>query len=157
MNELRTPLVPANVDLRDFPYMELDVARLRDSRIVFAVSGEEFRCAVLLWCASWHQRPAGSVPDDDIELAQLAGFGRAVSKWKKVRQGALYGWVKCSDGRLYHPIVCEKVLESWQKKLVFRWKRECDRIRKTNKVRGERGLKLLPFPPQPRGIPPETQ
>ena len=26
---------------------------------------------MLLWCASWHQVPAASLPDDDIVLARL--------------------------------------------------------------------------------------
>ncbi|MDX7953748.1 hypothetical protein P7D22_21520, partial [Lichenihabitans sp. Uapishka_5] len=79
------PLVPAFVDLADYQFMPLDVRRLRDSRIAALVTGEEFRSAVLLWCASWHQVPAASLPNDDIELAHLAGFGRVVSEWLKVK------------------------------------------------------------------------
>ncbi len=117
----RAPLLPADVDLADFAFMPLDVRRLRDSRISSVVTGEEFRCAVLLWCAAWHQKPAASLPDDDVELAQLAGFGRAIGEWKVVREGALYGWIKCSDGRLYHSVVAEKAMEAWTEKLEFRW------------------------------------
>ncbi|QHJ01642.1 hypothetical protein GT347_20180 [Xylophilus rhododendri] len=36
--------------------------------------------------------------------------------WKDVRSGALRGWVLCSDGRLYHPVVSEKALIAWAKK-----------------------------------------
>jgi hypothetical protein len=111
-----SPLVPAEADLTGYPFMPLDVRRLRDSRIAASSSGEEFRAAVLLWCASWHQLPAASLPDDDIELAQLAGFGRMVKEWKKVKEGALYGWIKCSDGRLYHPVIAEKANEAWGNK-----------------------------------------
>ncbi|WP_210247625.1 DUF1376 domain-containing protein [Salinarimonas soli] len=110
------PLVPAHVDLRDFAFMPLEVARLRDSAIVDQVSGEEFRAAILLWCASWHQLPAGSLPDDDRQLAKFAGYGRVVSEWLKVKDGALYGFVRCSDGRLYHPVIAEKAVEAWEKK-----------------------------------------
>ncbi|TDX61947.1 uncharacterized protein DUF1376 [Methylosinus sp. sav-2] len=116
------PLVPPDVDLRDFAFMPLDVVRLRDSDISAKATAEEFRCAVLLWCASWHQVPAGSLPDDDAILSNLAGFGRAVGEWKKHRDGALWKWIKCSDGRLYHPVVAEKAVESWQAK-----KRQRDR------------------------------
>lgn len=113
---MTAPLVPPDVDLRNFPYMPLDVLRLRDSDIVSKVSGEEFRCAVLLWCASWHQRPAASLPDDDSVLANLAGFGRSVKEWLRHKKGALHGWIKCDDGRLYHPTVAEKATEAWGSK-----------------------------------------
>jgi hypothetical protein len=102
------PLVPFEIDLRDFPYMPLDVVRLRDSELAVVLSGEEFRSAVLLWCACWHQVPASSLPDDDRLLASLAGFGRDLKGWKAVRQAALRGFKVCSDGRLYHPVIAEK-------------------------------------------------
>jgi hypothetical protein len=117
-NFLPAPLVPADVDLRDFTFMPLDVVRLRDSKISAMVSGDEFRAAVLLWCASWHQKPASSLADDDVELAQLAGYGRVVGEWQKVRSGALHGWIKCNDGRLYHPVVAEKAIEAVGKEAV---------------------------------------
>jgi hypothetical protein len=84
--------------------------------MVAHIPPEQFLPAVLLWAAAWHQVPAGSLPDDDIELTHLAGFGRLVQEWRKVRDGALYGFVKASDGRLYHPVICEKAMECWAKK-----------------------------------------
>ena len=124
------PLVPAEVDLSDFKFMPLDCVRLRDSDLTSKVTGDEFRCAVLLWCASWHQQPAASLPDDDEVLSKLAGFGRVVKEWLKVKAGAMRGWVRCSDDRFYHPVVAEKALEAWRSKLEQRWKTECSRIKK---------------------------
>jgi hypothetical protein len=106
-------LPPPDCDLRDYPFLPLDVARLRDSAIVDAITGDEFRAAVLLWCSAWHQVPAGSLPDDDAQLAKFAGYGRVIREWLKVRPGALYGWEKGPDGRLYHPVIVEKALEAW--------------------------------------------
>lgn len=126
------PLTPPDCDLRDFAFMPLDVLRLRDSDLAVKADGEAFRCAVLLWCASWHQVPAASLPDDDDVLAQLAGFGRVTKEWLRHRDGALRGWVKCGDGRLYHPVVAEKAVEAWRAKMVQRWKTECARIKKHN-------------------------
>ncbi len=126
---MTTALTPNDCDLRDFPFMPLDVVRLRDSAISAISTGDEFRCAVLLWCASWHQVPAASLPDDDIVLSQLAGFGRVVEEWKRVREGALRGWVKCDDGRLYHPVVAEKANEAWESRIKYREKKEEDRRR----------------------------
>lgn len=122
------PLVPAEVDLRDFPFMPLDVVRLRDSDIAAIPDAEAFRGAVLSWCVSWHQVPAASLPDDDAMLARLLGYGRDVKGWHKLRvAGALRGWVKCSDGRLYHPVVAEKATEAWQKKVAQRNRTEAAR------------------------------
>ncbi|RQZ18379.1 DUF1376 domain-containing protein [Burkholderia sp. Bp9031] len=126
--------------------MPLDVVRLRDSDIAALSTGEEFRAAVLLWCASWHQVPAASLSDDDRVLSQLAGYGRVVAEWKKVRDGALRGWVKCADGRLYHPVVAEKANESWRAKHRHAYTKLEDRVRKQNKKRAEIGLVLLEIP-----------
>lgn len=114
------PLTPPDCDLQDFLFMPLDVRRLRDSSAATAENPEEFRAAVLLWCAAWHQVPAGSLTDDDKDLASLAGFGRFVSEWLKVKAGALRGFVACADGRLYHKVVSEKALEAWGERLVWR-------------------------------------
>lgn len=130
MTALPTPFVHADCDLRDFAFMPLDVVRLRDSDIAALSSGDEFRSAVLLWCASWHQVPAASLPDDDVVLSQLAGYGRVVREWKNVRDGALRGWVKCSDGRLYHPVVAEKAREAWEEKSRYAYSKLCERLRK---------------------------
>ena len=141
--DLPAPLVPADVDLRDFQYMELDVRTLRDSRFSAQVSGDAFRAGVLLWCSAWHQVPAGSLPDDDVELANLAGYGRFIKEWRKVRDEALTQFLKCSDGRLYHETVCEKALAAWKAKLQHNYDRARDRLRKANKVREVKQLPPL--------------
>jgi hypothetical protein len=120
--------------------MPLDVARLRDSDLAIQVGAEEFRAAVLLWCAAWHQVPAASLPDDDKALAALAGYGRVVAEWRKHREGALYGWVKCDDGRLYHPVVAEKARDAWQAKHKHAHDKLMDRVRKVNKQREQQQL-----------------
>ncbi len=130
MTDLPAPLVPAEVDLTDFAFMPLDVRRIRDSDIAALESPEACWSAVLLWCASWHQVPAASLSDDDRVLANLAGYGRVVKEWLRVREGALHGWVKCSDGRLYHPVVAEKAIEAWQSKLHHSYLKLKERLRK---------------------------
>lgn len=50
----------------------------------------------ILWMESMRQDPAGTLPDDDDQLAMLAGFGRDVEGWRAMRaDGALYGWGPC--------------------------------------------------------------
>ena len=129
-------LLPSSVDLRSFPYMPLHIARIRDSKIAASVTGEEFRAALLLWCSSWHQVPAASLPNDDVELASLAGFGRVIGEWEKVRDGAMHGWVLCSDGRWWHRVVAEYAADVWNKKREADWVKECDRLRKDGKRKG---------------------
>lgn len=129
---LPPPLTPPECDLRDFGFMPLDVRRFRDSDLVAFEEPEAIVAAVMLWAAAWHNVPAASLTDDDRALAQLAGYGRSVKSFQKVRAGALRGFVKCSDGRLYHPVVAAKARESWKGKLKQRWNTECARIRKHN-------------------------
>ena len=124
------PLTPQDCDLRDFAFMPLDVVRLRDSDLAATETPEACWAAVLLWCASWHQIPAASLPDDDRVLANLAGFGRVVKEWKRVKLGALRGWILCNDGRLYHPVIAEKALDAWSGKQGRKWRTECARIKK---------------------------
>jgi Protein of unknown function (DUF1376) len=126
-----TPLVPGNVDLRDFPFMPLDVRRLRDCDLTACTTGDEFKAAVLLWCASWHQQPAASLPDDDRILARLVGH--PIDEWKAMRDPALHGWLKCSDGRLYHPVVAEKANEAWAEKQRYRDRTAAARAAKAKK------------------------
>ncbi|MDT3454660.1 hypothetical protein ROV80_05305 [Stenotrophomonas pavanii] len=114
------PLVSPDVDLRGMPFMPLDVARLRDSELAIMATGDEFRAAVLLWCAAWNQLPAASLPDSDQALAAYAGFGRDVRGWLGVKSGAMRGFVLCSDGRWYHPVVADKALEAWAERQEYR-------------------------------------
>lgn len=110
------PLVPAECDLTGMPFMPLQVQRLLDSDLFALSTGDEFKAAVALWCKSWNQKPAGSLPADERVLAHLA----SAKQWKRVREMAMRGWVLCSDGRYYHPIVAENVLEAWARREDFR-------------------------------------
>jgi hypothetical protein len=114
------PLTPPDCDLQDFAFMPLHVARLRDSDLAAEEDPEACWYAVLLWAASWHQLPAGSLPDNDAVLARLCGLGRDVRTFKKHRTGALRGFIVCNDGRLYHPVVAEQVLSAWAEKNAYR-------------------------------------
>ena len=119
---LPDPLSPVDCDLRSFPFMPLDIARLFNSEFHAMADDTAWRAGLTLWLKSFHQVPSGSIPDDDILLARLAELGRDVKAWKKIREMALHGWVKCSDGRLYHPVVAEKAAEAWKGKVNQRAK-----------------------------------
>ncbi len=127
MTDRPAPLTAPGTDLRDFGFMPLDVVRLRDSDLASAPDAV-FRVAVLLWCIAWHQVPAASLPDDDAVIARMLGFGRDLKGWKRIREaGGLRGWVLCSDGRLYHPVVAQKANEAWQAKRAQRSRTEAAR------------------------------
>jgi hypothetical protein len=51
-------------------------------------------------------------------------------RWLKVKAMAMRGWYKASDGKLYHPVITEKVLEAWAHR-----EKQRARSRKANEVR----------------------
>ena len=142
MSALPPPPVPPDADLRHYPNMPLEVGRLRDSDIASIGDPEIFRCAVMLWCAAWHQWPAGSLRNDDATLARLAGLGRDLKTWKRLKSGALRGFQEFADGRLYHRVVCEKVIEGLNSTATHEWQKSCARVRKENHQRAKQSPKL---------------
>ena len=147
--------------------MPLHVARLRDSDLAAEATPEACWYAVLLWSASWHQIPAGSLPDNETILARLCGLGRDLKTFRKHRSEAMRGFVLCDDGRLYHPVVAEQALAAWESKRQQRWRSELARIKKANQRNGtelpsptfEEFLKSLspgPAGPSPENVPGDT-
>ncbi|WP_395406272.1 DUF1376 domain-containing protein [Pseudoduganella sp. UC29_106] len=132
MSELPAPLTQPDCDLTDFPFMPLQIMRLRRSKAWLLAKRNPALAfyMVNLWTASWHEVPAASLEDDDDVLAEFAMCDPI--KWDKLRGKVMHGWIKCSDGRLYHPIVAEKAVEAWDAKTDQRWRTECARIKKHN-------------------------
>lgn len=132
VKELPDPLVQRNVDLKGFKGFMLDVDRLLASELVALASPEQLSAAFMLWCRAWKQSPPASLPDDDAILASFSGAGR---KWSKVKDMALRGFVKCSDGRLYHRVLAEEANEAWRRREKYRsraktaadsrWNKQC--------------------------------
>lgn len=119
-DKLPNPLTPPDCDLRGFERMEINGAALFRSTFWLTKSAEARCAAIELWWESRQQVPAGSLPDDDIALTRLAGYGRDVASWKVIRPDALYGWIICSDSRLYHPVVAEMTIRAWAERQKFR-------------------------------------
>ena len=96
------------------------------------------------WAEAFEQVPAGSLPDDDYILAEWAGFGRRnLNGWSAVKDEVMSAWTLCSDGRWYHPTLCEVARSQWAERQQHLWERECDRIRKANVRRAKDGLEPL--------------
>lgn len=114
--EITAPPIPADADLRHMPGYMIDVQSLLGSDLAAFGDPAANWYAVMAWCAALHQVPAGSLPDDDGKLAYLVRLGRDIKTWRRFRaRGALHGWVKFSDGRLYHPAVTANVLNTLRK------------------------------------------
>ncbi|MFY3460546.1 DUF1376 domain-containing protein [Achromobacter xylosoxidans] len=152
---LPPPLTSPECDLRGMQFMPLDTVRLLDSDLFALSSGDEFKAAVALWCKSWLQVPAASLPNDDRILAFLSG----AKNWSKVKKEAMRGWMLCSDNRWYHPVVAEKAVEAMDRREDWREaednkKSRQQRWRERCKSLGEelRGLGITP----PRGASLET-
>ena len=124
--KLPAPLTPADCDLRGLEWMPLDVVNITESDLFMEASGDEFKAAFSLWCKSWRQVPAGSLPNKEAVLAGLSG----ARNWKKVRDVAMRNWVLCSDNRWYHPVVAAKALEAWPSRQAFERKKSADAERK---------------------------
>lgn len=112
---LPTPLTLPDCDLRGLPWFPVVVADLRDGAMAALADPEARWAAIFARAVAWHQVPAASLPAEDTALCRLLGFGRDVAAWLPVREaGALTEWVKCADGRLYHPALAERARDAWQ-------------------------------------------
>lgn len=113
------PLVPADVDLRGMSYMPLFGDRLFKSTTWIEACPEAQVAALRLWWHAFaHEVPAASLPDNERVLADHAGL--ALKTFQRLRPQAMRGWIKCSDGRLYHSVVAEIALEAWSARVSHR-------------------------------------
>lgn len=132
MSELPEPPVPLTLDLRDFRWMKLDLVALFSSDFNSTTNDLAWRIGVTLWGKAWHQVPAGSLPDSDAMMCNLAGLGRDLKTWETVKSEALHGFYKCSDGRIYHAFLCKMALDAQQERERFERRKEADRARKSS-------------------------
>lgn len=140
-------------------WIELRHQRLLGSRwrTVMTATPEAGFFGFLLWLEALRQDPAGSLPDDDDELAMLAGLGRDVDRWRDLRtgqpgRGALYGWHPClaerpdgtSERRLMHRTVAEIAVEAFAR--VEKWRaRSQDATRRKQISRVKERMRLTPL------------
>lgn len=159
-DQLPPPLLPADVDLRGNEWMSLYGDRLFNSE-TWIEAGFEGRCAALRlwWQAFAKEKPAASLPDNDKLLSVYAGYGEAVKVWLKIKPEAMRGWIKCSDGRLWHGVVAEVAAEAWERRQDSRETQEArnerqkrwrDHVRKVSAALRNAGIK------PPRGASLET-
>jgi len=108
-------------------WVEWHFHKFLESRFLSYALAEQRRAdigtAIILWSACYRQDPAGTLPDDDVELARIAGFGPDLAGWKEARPRVLYGWKPCSVDtphgaveRLGHEVIAGVAFESWKRK-----------------------------------------
>lgn len=115
MSGLPVPMTPADCDLRGYEYMPLFGGKLFSSDFEAHASDLAFRVAIRLYWESWLQVPASSLPNDDVKLCRLAGLGRDMKTWRRLRaDGVLHGFILCSDDRIYHALIAEQALKAWE-------------------------------------------
>lgn len=138
------PMTPADCDLRGMEWMPLYGGRLFGSDFDAHATDTEWRAAMQLWWSAWNQVPAASLPDDDVAMCRLAGLGRDLKAWRKIKARAIHGFVTCSDGRLYHRALADFAMESWARRLKDRerkakWREQRERKTEQDRTRTETG------------------
>lgn len=139
MNDFPAPLVPSDCDCTDLDGFMLNVERLMASELVALSSHEVVAASLFLWCRAWKQQPAASLPDDDRVNAAFAKL--SLAKFRKVKDEVLRGFVKCSDGRLYHRFLASEATAAFARKKAFQAKREADAERLRQWRASQRGNK----------------
>lgn len=87
----------------------LDYERIRQSDTWALATPDARPWLLMLWMVAWEQTPCGSLPNDDELIA--ARIGMPPESFSPIRKSLMRGWEKGSDGRLYHKVITELVLE----------------------------------------------
>lgn len=143
--------------LSNHDWIPLHLNRLLTSDFVAYACAENRRgdigTALILWSESFKQDPAGTLPDDDVQLAQIARFGADVASWRDVRAGALHGWRPTivegfENGaempRLGHPLIASIAHDMHKRKCGRDQAREAGRMA-TVRNRVKKKLAVLGF------------
>lgn len=94
------------------------------SRCVMTGRREDIGTAMILWTEAMRQDPAGTLPPDDLDLADLARF-RTIQDWQEARENVLHGWVPVLvedartgdyETRLGHPGMIEEIVQDMHKR-----------------------------------------
>lgn len=107
------PPYPADTRAKGYRY-ELDYERIMQSDTWALASDYQRPLLLMLWFVAWQQTPCGSMPDCDELIAVRIGID--ADKFKENRTILLRGWKRAEDGRLYHRVVSEMVLEMLARK-----------------------------------------
>lgn len=131
------PLTPSDCDLSAYDWFPLKHKRLMRSAWWLRASDRAKALNIELWCAAYEEVPAASLPDDDVALSEIAGFGRRdLTAWLAIKDEVMAPWVLCSDGRWYHETLAEVANEAWVSRQEILKAREAERLRKQARKAG---------------------
>lgn len=119
-NEIPDPPYPPDMRAKGMMF-DIDVERLYQSKTWLIASADLRPWLLRLWVESWRSIPVGSFEDDDELVAARIQMPEAL--FQAHRKTLMRGWVRHSDGNLYHPVITEMVLK------ITTW-RENERERK---------------------------
>lgn len=105
---MQHPPYPASTKAGGFKF-ELDCERIAQFDTWALAAPCQRPLLLMLWFVAWQQTPCGSLPKDDTLNAARLGIEADAFQFNKTI--LLRGWVEASDGRLYHPVVAQLVLE----------------------------------------------
>ncbi len=112
--------------------LELDYERINQSDTWALASARQRPLILMLLFAAWQQTPCGSLPDSaDIIAARI---GVDLDQLDRDRAIVLRGWEAADDGRLYHPVLTEHVLEMLGRKAREAQRKADYRARKAQSV-----------------------
>ena len=137
------PLTSPGTDLRHGAVFEVDIINLLHSEFLHLATNEELGAAAKLCLRSLFQVPAGSLPNNEVVLAQAAGYDHRKKAWQRVRAMALYGWALCSDGRLYHQETARMVFAFLVEEDTRKWAEEERNSARTRRSRKARTAEVL--------------
>jgi hypothetical protein len=115
LEQTPAPLVSPEISMGANDFFPFYFDRLRRSKWWRRASDVARARNVMMWGEAYKSTPAGSLADDDDDLAEAAGYGMDVPAFLQHKAEIMAPWVMCADGRWYHPVVCEVVLETWER------------------------------------------
>lgn len=105
---LPEPPYPPEILARGWSF-SVDTEKLEGSD-TWALAGSELRPWLLMvWLTSWKSQPVGTMPTDQRLFA--ARIGMPQSMFKDAAEVLMRGWVKHSDGLMYHREITSLVME----------------------------------------------
>lgn len=118
---LPDPPYPPDTHVRGWKF-QIDHERLLSSDTWALAQPDERPWLLMVWHTAWVQRPAGAFTDDRAVIAAKIGMPQKL--FSAHADVLLRGFVRHSDGRLYHPVIVAQVID-WQE----RNRRERERVR----------------------------
>lgn len=102
---------------------EVDWRRITQSKTWIMADPECRHVLLTIWLSSWENVPCGTWEPDDAYIA--ASIGCKLEWFNGHREQLMRGWIRHSDGRLYHPYITAQVQE-----MLRRRKGTAERMRK---------------------------